>query len=128
MSSDFQKQHIPALCLDQRRMIFEDRLKVVLEHLKRFQPTGVVSTLGAISFETLRYLPPGVFRVGVGQSEDPLVYEMMPITHRTWTLWPWFPRRCNGTRHHLPEFARIPIHNLSCGVIIWHDSVRRIPT
>src|SRR5487761_2304718 len=57
LASDFQSLGVPVLCLDEHRMIFEDRLKIVLENLRRFQPTVVVSTLGAASFEVLRYLP-----------------------------------------------------------------------
>ena len=71
MAADFQRQNIPVLCLDQRRIIFEDRLDEALRQLTRFRPTVVVSTLGAISFEALRYLPKGIFRIGLGQSDDP---------------------------------------------------------
>src|SRR5882757_2039119 len=56
LTSDFQRQNIPVLCLDQRRMIFEDRLKIILENLVRFGPTATVSVLGSLSFEVLRYL------------------------------------------------------------------------
>ena len=76
LAADFAKQNIPLLCLDQRRMIFEDRLQKVLQQLARFQPAVVVSTLGAVSFEVLRYMPDGIFRNGMGQSDDPLVYDM----------------------------------------------------
>ena len=38
LAADFQRQNIPVLCLDQRRMIFEDRLKIILQHLARFRP------------------------------------------------------------------------------------------
>src|ERR1017187_6980842 len=77
MAADFQKQNIPVTGMDRRRMIFEDRLKIILQNLARFRPTMVVSTLGAVSFEVLRYLPTGIFRVGMGQSDDPVVYDMM---------------------------------------------------
>ncbi|HEV2693896.1 MAG TPA: glycosyltransferase family 4 protein [Verrucomicrobiae bacterium] len=77
MASDFKKLEVEVLTLDQRRMIFEDRLERTLERLAEFQPTTVIATLGAVSFEILRYVPKEVFRAGMGQSDDPIVYEMM---------------------------------------------------
>src|ERR1700722_11136458 len=77
LASDFERLKIPVLCLDDRRIIFEERMEKILLRLSGFKPTVVLAMLGAISFETLRYLPPGVFRAGVGQSDDPDIYEMM---------------------------------------------------
>ncbi len=122
MAADFQRQKIPLLCLDQRRQIFEDRLKIILQNLVRFQPTAVVSTLGAISFEPLRYLPAGVFRVGMGQSDDPNVYAMM--AHYT----PWLDLvamvspAMKFRAEAMPEFARVPVAYLSYGVPMCPDS------
>jgi glycosyltransferase involved in cell wall biosynthesis len=116
MTADFQKQNIPVLCLDQRRMIFEDRLNEVLRQLVRFRPTMVVSTLGGVSFEVLRYLPPGIFRIGMGQSDDPLVYDMM----RHYAPWMDLVAMVSQTMKQkveaLPEFARVPVANLPYGV------------
>lgn len=77
MSSDFERQQIPVLCLDDRRMIYEDRLQIIQQNLARFQPTVVVSTLGPTAFEVLRYLPRGIFRVGMAQSHEQGIYDMM---------------------------------------------------
>ncbi len=116
MAPDFQKQNIFLTCLDQHRMIFEDRLQMILERLAGFQPTVVVSTLGAVSFEVLRYLPNGVFRVGMGQSDDPLVYDMM--RHYT----PWMDLTgvvslaMKQRAEAMPEFARVPVARLPYGV------------
>lgn len=116
LAADFQKQNIPVLCLDQRRMIFEDRVKMILENLARFQPTVTVSTLGAVSFEVLRYLPPGIFRIGMGQSDDPIVYEMM----RHYALWMDLVAMVSQTMKQkaeaMPEFARVRVAYLPYGV------------
>ena len=116
MTADFQKQNISVFCLDQRRMIFEDRLEIILQHLIRFGPTVVVSTLGAVSFEALRYLPSDIFRIGMGQSDEPNVYDM--IRHYA----PWMnqvamvSQAMKQKAEALPEFARLPVAYLPYGV------------
>lgn len=116
LASDFQRMNIPVLCLDQRRMIFEDRLKRVLQHLARFQPTVVVATLDATSFEVLRHLPPGIFRIGMGQSHDPNVYELL----RHYLPWVDLVAVVSQTMKEkaeaMPEFAKVPVACLSYGV------------
>jgi glycosyltransferase involved in cell wall biosynthesis len=121
MAADFQKLNIPILCLDQRRTIFEDRLKIILQNLARFRPTAVVSTLGAISFEALRYLPPGVFRVGLGQSDDPNVYAMMAHFAPHLDLVAMVSPAMKQQAEAMPEFARVPVAYLSYGVPMCPD-------
>lgn len=118
MAADFRRQNIPVLCFDRRRMIFEDRLKMILQNLARFQPTVILSTLGAVSFEVLRYLPPGIFRIGMAQSDDPKVYGMM--RHYA----PWMDvaamvslaMKCKVET--MPAFAGVPVAYLPYGVPI----------
>lgn len=116
MSSDFEEQNIPLLCLNQRRMIFEDRLKIILQNLARFQPTVVVSNLGAISFEALRYLPRGIFRIGMGHSDDLGVYaglrQYAPWMDSAAVVSAKMKQKAAG----MPEFARVPVVHLPCGV------------
>jgi glycosyltransferase involved in cell wall biosynthesis len=122
LAADFQKQNIPVHCLDQRRMIFEDRMKAVLRRLALFKPTVVVATLGATSFEVLRYVPPGVFRVGMAQSDDPLVYDMMRH-YATWTdLAVVVSQAMKQKLEVMPEFARVPVACLLYGVPICPDA------
>jgi len=122
MASDFQKLGVPVLISDQHRMIFEDRLKRILERLAGFEPTTVISTLGAISFEALRYLPEGVFRIGMGQSDDPIVYDMM----RHYTPWmdccAMVSQIMKQKAEAMPEFARTRVTYLPYGVPMCADT------
>ncbi len=121
MGSDFEKQNIPLLRLNERRMIFEDRLKVILQNLARFQPTVVVSTLGATSFEVLRYMPRGIFRIGMAQSHDLAVYAGMG--HYA----PWMDsmavvsQTMKEEAASMPEFAGVPVLRLPYGVPMCRD-------
>ena len=78
LASDFRRLNIPVLCLDDRRFIFEDRMQAVLRRLGEFKPTVVVANLATTSFEVLRYVPPGVFRIGVSHSDHSMIYKMIP--------------------------------------------------
>lgn len=116
LSADFQKQNIDLLCLDQKRMIFEDRLQTIMRALSRFQPTVVVTTLGAVSFEVLRYLPGGVLRIGMGQSDDPLVYAMMGHYAAWMDLVVMVSQAMKQRAEAMPEFGRVPVVCLPYGV------------
>src|SRR4051812_45692007 len=63
LASDFQRLNVPVFTQDARRLIFEDRLQVILHRLREFEPTVVVANLSATAFEVLRYLPEKIFRV-----------------------------------------------------------------
>lgn len=78
LASDFQRLNIPVFCENQQARIYEDRMTGVLRRLAEFKPTIVLANLGSESFETLRYLPEGVFRIGIVQSDDPGVYRGLP--------------------------------------------------
>lgn len=77
LSRDFERRHIPVSLHDHRRKIFEDRLEAVLCELRDYEPSVVVATLAPFAFEILRYIPRGVLRIGMVQSDDPIVYEMI---------------------------------------------------
>ena len=118
LASDFAQQKIPVLCLDQRHVIYEDRLEMILQKLALFQPTAVVATLGATSFEVLRYLPKGVFRVCMAQSDDPQVYDTMRHYAPWIDLVAMVSQTMKKKASAIPEFARLPIACLPYGVPI----------
>jgi len=77
MRKDFVEFDDHIEVLDDKKQIFEDRIRVLLQKLHEFQPTHVIGALGPSSLEVFRYLPPGVGRVGVIQSDDPGPYHTL---------------------------------------------------
>lgn len=122
LAADFQSQHIPLFCLDERRMIFEDRLAVVLRRLREFRPTVVIANLGATSFEVLRYLPGGIFRMGVIHSDNAIQYKLVG------RYVPWMDVTAvvsQAMKHKagtLPEFSRAAVAYLPLGVPMCPDA------
>jgi len=116
LTADFKRLNIPVLCQDDRRAIFEDRLRAVLLELRRFKPTVVVASLAASSFEVLRYLPAGVLRVGAVQSHDPGAYNTVRFYAEQVGLMAAVSRTIEQTLAAMPEFARVPIGYLPYGV------------
>jgi len=116
LAGDFARLKIPVFTTDQRRRIFEDRLESVLLELARFEPTSVVANLSATSFEALRYVPSGVFRIGTAQSHDPGVYRTVRAYAPQMDAIGAVSKTIQQTLATLPEFARLPVHYLPYGV------------
>ena len=116
LASDFTRLGVPVFCQDERRVIFEDRVCAVCQELARFQPTAVVASLGGISFEVLRYMPAGVFRVGLAQTHDPGVYAVVRRYTAHLDLMAGVSRLVTQTLSSLPEFASVPVAYLPLGV------------
>ncbi len=74
-ASDFERKGVKVFLHDNRGMIFEDRMAAMLRTLAEFQPTIVVSCLGATSYEVLRYVPSNVHRMGIVQSDHTIFYD-----------------------------------------------------
>jgi len=74
MRKDFKELNDHIEVMDDKKQIFEDRMQLLLEKLHKFQPTHVIGTLGASSLEIFRYLPVGIGRIGMIQSDDPGPY------------------------------------------------------
>jgi len=56
---------------------YEDGIAFGLQQLRAFNPTHIIGCLGPQSLEILRYVPKGVPRLGMVQTDDPLVYRML---------------------------------------------------
>jgi glycosyltransferase involved in cell wall biosynthesis len=118
LAGDFARLKIPVFATDQRRMIFEDRLQRILREVARFGPTAMAANLSATSFETLRYAPSGVFRIGMAQSHDPGVYRTVRAYAPQMEAMGAVSKTIRQTLAALPEFAGLPVHYLPYGVPI----------
>jgi glycosyltransferase involved in cell wall biosynthesis len=116
LAEDFERLGIPVFTTDERRLIYEDRLALILRELARFQPTVAIANLSATSFEVLRYVPRGVLRVGTAQSHDPGVYHSLQFygPHVDWMA--AVSRRIQETLAAEPELLGVPVHYLPYGV------------
>jgi glycosyltransferase involved in cell wall biosynthesis len=103
-------------CLDDYHEILEDRIQMVLQRLCEFKPMVVAATLDATSFEVLRYLPKGIFRIGMGQSDDPVVYDMMRHYAPWMDLAAMVSKTMARKAEAMPEFGRVPVVYLPYGV------------
>ena len=118
LAKDFERQQIPVFATNQRRFIYEDCLVQILAEIARFQPTTVVASISATSFEVLRYTPPGTFRFGMAQSHDPGVYNTIGFYAGHLDAMGAVSKAIHETIPTLPGFARVPVHYLPYGVPI----------
>src|SRR5215470_12432947 len=65
LKADFRRLNVPTVCYDDGEFILEDRIQAMLLHLSEFGPSVILANLSPTSFEILRYVPRGVFRIGV---------------------------------------------------------------
>lgn len=79
MECEFNRLEVPVYLCDDRKLVFEDRLTEVLAQLRVFEPSSIISGLGPQAFEILRYVPNGVFRIGMLQDHHPDVYKLVQI-------------------------------------------------
>jgi glycosyltransferase involved in cell wall biosynthesis len=123
LAADFARVEVPVVLQDDRRLIYEDRLRGILNRLAEFQPATVLANLSAVSFEVLRYVPKGVFRLGVAHTDHPGVYAMLAhypayldlLAVVSPTMLQQFSAR--------PEFAGVPVRYLPLGVPMPADDV-----
>jgi glycosyltransferase involved in cell wall biosynthesis len=71
---EFAAAEVNVWCPSTNPRSYEDGLRSALEQLREFNPTHVLGCLGPQSLEILRYVPPGVCRIGVVQNDDSPTY------------------------------------------------------
>ena len=118
LGCDFEREKIPLLVCNDRRTIFEDRLRIILSALSDFQPTALIGTLGPASLEPLRYAPAGVQRVAMIQSDYPELYPTFVPYAACIDAIAAVSKRIRKLITGMPEFANTAAHYLPYGVPI----------
>ena len=77
LESDFTAAGVNTLRPGMPPRSYEDGISFGLEQLRAFNPTHIIGCLGPQSLEILRYVPKGVSRLGIVQTDDPPVYTML---------------------------------------------------
>ena len=128
LEKQFLAESIEAYLCDDRRHIYEDRVRQVYTEVKSFAPDVVVAILGADAFEFLRYIPKNVARIGVmhdrtghperfapryGQEMDQMVVVSSYLLDDVARVAPYL--KCSCIKHGVPFFKSTPIRrpNLS---------------
>jgi glycosyltransferase involved in cell wall biosynthesis len=115
-AEDFGRLKVPVFGTDDRKLIYEDRLLLILRELARFKPTVAVANLSSTSFEVLRYVRRGVFRLGTAQSHDEGAYRLLRAYARQVDLMAAVSQTIQETLAASPEFAGVPVRYLPLGV------------
>jgi glycosyltransferase involved in cell wall biosynthesis len=115
-ADDFRRLNVPVFTTNDRKLIYEDRLLVILRELAKFKPTVAVANLSSTSFEVLRYVPSGVFRLGTAQSHDEGAYRLLRAYVHEVDLMAAVSQTIQETLASLPEFAGVPVRYLPLGV------------
>jgi glycosyltransferase involved in cell wall biosynthesis len=116
LASDFDRLKIPVCFVGSERLIYEDCAEAALHSLAEFQPTVVVANLSPVSFELLRYLPPGVFRIGVAHADDPVVYQSLSHYAGQVDLMATVSETIQTKIQAMPEFRDVRVSYLPLGV------------
>jgi glycosyltransferase involved in cell wall biosynthesis len=127
LAADFQRLNIPVFATDERRLIYEDRLLLILKELGRFKPTVALANLSAESFEVLRYMPKGVFRIGTAQADQDGVYQLLAHYVGEMDLLVAISDRIKHQLQARPEFAPVPVTYVPHGVPMPETSTPRAP-
>jgi glycosyltransferase involved in cell wall biosynthesis len=118
MRKDFAEFDDHIAVLDDKKQIFEDRIRLLLQKLNEFQPSHVIGTLGPSSLEVFRYLPTGVGRIGIIQSDDPGPYETLRFYHEHIGVVAGVSRQIINKLKHDPVLGKKMVGDVRYGVII----------
>lgn len=121
--SDFAEISSPVIEISRDSTIYEDRLYLAASHLAELRPRAILACLGAESFETLRYVPEGTLRMGIVQSDDPLVYETIRRYSKWIDLVVGVSQTICARLAVLAEFADTPVKWIPYGIQL-HDMNR----
>ena len=116
LASDFKADGVQVVFVDEEKFIFEDRLSACLELLGEFRPACVVAWLASLSFEVLRYVPPGPLRVGQVVTDRACNY---PVDYAPFLdVLVGVSGKIAAHARSLPAFGRVDVRCIHCGIPI----------
>jgi glycosyltransferase involved in cell wall biosynthesis len=127
LAADFARLKIPVFTTDEKRLIYEDRLLLIVKTLATFKPTVALANLSAESFEVLRYMPKGVFRIGTAQADQEGVYRLLAHYTGEMDLLAAISDRIKQQIQARPEFAGVPVRYVAHGVPVPEPQTERVP-
>jgi colanic acid/amylovoran biosynthesis glycosyltransferase len=117
-SKKFAEMGVPMVLIDRRSTIFEDRMHLILHSIMKFQPTVVIGCLGQISYEILRYIPNGITRVGLIQTDLPNYYAAIKLYSHCLDSVVGVSDKIAKSLAQIPELSTCTKHCLPYGVYV----------
>ena len=77
IGAQIRKEGLPVLAPDEAAVLHEERIEDLYRQCAPLQPRAVAAGLGSGSFDFLRYVPEGCLRIGMIQSDDACVYDLV---------------------------------------------------
>jgi glycosyltransferase involved in cell wall biosynthesis len=77
IGAQIRKEGLPVLAPHAAAVLHEERIEDLYRQCALLQPRAVAAGLGSGSFDFLRYVPDGCLRVGMIQSDDECVYDLV---------------------------------------------------
>lgn len=77
IGAQIRKEGLPILAPNPASVLHEDRIEDLYRQCARLQSQAVAAGLGSGAFDFLRYVPAGCLRIGMIQSDDECVYDLV---------------------------------------------------
>jgi len=115
---DFQALGVRVIAQDEKRQVLEDRVRNTMSALAEFRPTAVIACIGGASFEILRYVPQGVRRGGMVQTDHVDSYDTASPYAASLDVMIGVSEHIRKTLEAKPEFKHAAIHCMTSGVLV----------
>jgi glycosyltransferase involved in cell wall biosynthesis len=77
IGGQIRKEGLPILAPAESTVLHEERIEDIYRQCAPLQPRAVAAGLGSGAFDFLRYVPAGCLRIGMIQSDDECVYDLV---------------------------------------------------
>jgi glycosyltransferase involved in cell wall biosynthesis len=116
--TQMRKRGIPVIGPFENAVLHEDLIEAMHAECVKLKPDAVIANLGGTAFDFMRFVPPGVLRVGMIHSDHESVYNLVKYYS------PWLDVVAAVSRHSAEQFSRqcaekhLQVTNLACGIPI----------